>query len=235
MTDTIIAEPFKVEATAQEVIHDGRNKLLRAKWQNSDIVLKTFGRPLLRGWEYVLRKSKARRSYENAMTLLERGIDTPAPIAYSERRAAGTKRLISCTYICRYEPSQALADFYDNADSQFIRDFARFVAALHEKGIRHDDLNNTNIRVKGQNSTLTFSLIDLNRMRIYPAGQAVPLDECLVNITRFSGLDNTFASFVDEYLKARNLPYSLKAKAIQVKKEHDDSVSRKKKLKRLFK
>ncbi|MDD5839719.1 MAG: lipopolysaccharide kinase InaA family protein [Bacteroidales bacterium] len=229
-----IAEPFSVDEERKDVIHKGRNTLTLARWQDKDVVVKDFGRPLLRGWEYALRKSKARRSFENARTLLQRGIDTPAPIAYRERRSDLTNRLKGCAYICLYEPSQSLLDFYDTADAAFIHAFAAFVAGLHDKGIRHDDLNNTNIRVTASDGGYRFSLIDLNRMHIYPEGQAVPVDECFDNITRFSCLDDTFVAFLDQYLELRGLPSSLRDKALEIKRRHDANTDRKKKLKRLI-
>ena len=233
-----IAEPFSVDEERKDVIHKGRNTLTLARWQDKDVVVKDFGRPLLRGWEYALRKSKARRSFENARTLLQRGIDTPAPIAYRERRSDLTNRLEGCAYICLYEPSQSLLDFYDTADAAFIHAFAAFVAGLHDKGIRHDDLNNTNIRVTASDGGYRFSLIDLNRMHIYPDGQQVPLDECLDNMKRCADdLDDRFMSVVDEYLRIRNLPPELREKAAAAKKEfnrkRDRKVAFKKKLKQL--
>ena len=236
MSDKIIAVPCVVEEERGDFIRRERNTLQRARWHGMEVVVKDFGRPFLHGLEYAMRTSKACRSYEHARTLIERSIGNPEPIAYRECRDGLTNRLKSCSYICRYEPSQCLLDFYDTADSAFIHAFAAFVAELHEKGIRHDDLNNTNVRVKITDNGPVFSLIDLNRMHIYPDGQQVPLDECLDNMKRCADdLDDRFMSVVDEYLRIRNLPPELRDKAAAAKKEfnrkRDRKVAFKKKLK----
>lgn len=230
-----ISYPCELDEVRQEPIHNGRNVLWLAKWNEGLVVVKDFGRPKLAGLEYCMRKSKARRSYENALCILKRGVATPTPIAYREKRSLLTNRLISCSYICEYEQSKTLRDYYDTCTPAFMKSFAAFVALLHEKGIRHDDLNNTNVRVQECGGTFSFSIIDLNRMRIYPDGEMVPLDECFGNITRFSCLDRNFELFVKEYLSVRNLPSSLMSKAIDAKKRHDKTVDTKKALKRLFK
>lgn len=230
-----ISYPCEVDEVRLEAIHTGRNVLWLAKWNDWLVVVKDFGQPKLAGLEYCMRKSKARRSYENALCILERGVATPAPLAYREMRSVLTNRLISCSYICKYEQSKTLRDYYDTSTPAFMKSFAAFVALLHEKGIRHDDLNNTNVRVQECGDGYCFSIIDLNRMRIYPDGEMVPLDECFGNITRFSCLDSNFELFVKEYLSVRNLPLSLMTKAIDAKKRHDKAVDTKKAIKRLFK
>lgn len=230
-----ISCPCMVDEIRLNAIHVGRNELWLAKWQESLVVTKDFGQPIFAGWEYCMRKSKACRSFENALCILKRGVATPAPVAYREKRSALTNRLIRCSYICKYEQSKALQDLYGACSVAFLKDFAAFVAHLHEKGIRHDDLNGTNVRVHECMDGYRFSLIDLNRMHIYPEGQQVPLDECFENITRFSCLDNNFKIFVKEYLSARNLSSDLMNKIIEVKKKHDRVIDTKKAIKRIFK
>lgn len=222
--------PCTVNERKGEILHKGRNTLSLAVWEGACLVVKDFGRSLLGGYDYIFRKSKARRSYENARELIERGICTPRPVAYRECRNRLTRRLIGGSYICTYEESQPLKDFYETADRHFISCFAAFVAELHCKGIRHDDLNNTNVRVVCKDDSYKFSLIDLNRMRIYPSGKEVPLSSCPDNLTRFSSLDDNFLLFAKEYVRIRQLPSSFLDVIVKAKKRHDRKVDRKKKM-----
>lgn len=222
--------PCAVNELKRETLHKGRNILRLAVWNGAYLVVKDFGRSLLGGYDYIFRKSKARRSYENARALIERGISTPRPVAYRECRNRLTRRLIGCSYICTYEESRPFKDFSETADRQFISCFAAFVAELHCKGIRHDDLNNTNVRVVCEGGSYKFSLIDLNRMRIYPSGKEVPISACPDNLTRFSSLDDNFLLFAKEYVRIRRFPSSFFDVIVKAKKRHDRKVDRKKRL-----
>ena len=213
-----------------ETVYAGRNTIFRA----GDLAVKIFCTNPFRRVLYSFRSTKARRSYENAVTLLSRGIDTPMPVAYTESRSA-TGVLQDCRYVCAYVPSKSLDDFFDTAGERFISDFASFMARLHEAGIRHDDLNSTNIRVIPQaDGSYAFSLIDLNRMKIYPEGTPVPLDECFRNFVRFSSLTPAFRRFVVLYLEERGLDPALAGRAIAVKEADNRRVDRKKRFKRLI-
>lgn len=227
-----ISYPCIVEETVRKLIFEGRNKLWIADWIDLKVAVKSFGHSFLNGFEYIIRKSKARRSFENAIRLIERGIHTPAPIAYREERSLFTNRLISSSYICLYEDSKPLKDFFDRANPVFIEAFAQFIAFLHENGVRHDDLNNTNVRVSIHKERYLFSLIDLNRMHFYRRGHPVPLNECFENVTRFSCMNSSFLHFIEEYLKARKQPLTLREKMIKTKQKHDRNVDRKKRIKR---
>ena len=213
-----------------DVIHDGRNTIFRV----GELAVKIFCTNLIRRILYSFRATKARRSYLNAITLLDRGIDTPSPVAYTETRSA-VGLLLDCRYVSKFVPSASLDDFFESGDERFIAGFAAFMARLHLAGIRHDDLNSTNIRVIQQpDGAFAFSLIDLNRMKIYPPGKPVPLHECFRNFVRFSSLTKTFRHFVDLYLRARGLDPELAAQAIAVKEADNRRVERKKRLKRLI-
>lgn len=205
----LISYPCVVSEHKDRIIYEGRNKLWLAKLVDLDVVVKNFGHSVLVGWEYIFRKSKAKRSFENAVKLIERGVHTPAPIAYREERSTLTNRLIGCSYICLFDDSKPLKDYFETGEPQFIKAFAAFVAYLHEHGIRHDDLNNTNVRVSLLNGKYLFSLIDLNRMHFYSRWHPVPLNECFDNVTRFSCFDDAFLLFINEYLKARKLHHAL--------------------------
>ena len=83
-----------------EVIYRGRNTLYRLRMGDSAVIVKEFGRPnAVNAFVYTtLRRSKARRSYENAERMRGLGFESPEPIAWGETRE-GLKLTGSC-YIC---------------------------------------------------------------------------------------------------------------------------------------
>lgn len=217
-------------AEGEKLIHNGRNKIWRTLLNGEDVAVKKFGMSALRSVIYAFRPSKAKRSYLNAKELIKRGIDTPKPIAFIEKRnRAGL--LTDNVYVCAYEETESL-EAASKEDNTVMIEFARFVGKLHERGIRHDDLNMTNVRVKGARGERNFSLIDLNRMKVYDSGEDMPLIECFKNITRFSGMTPGFRDFVRGYVKYRRLGGDAERSIHKVKTRHDEGVDRLRRIKR---
>lgn len=230
MTVSEASRLLKGPPTSELLLHAGRNTIWLTNLMGQDAVVKRFASNTLRSVIYTMRISKARRSYMNAVEIQRRGINTPTPIAYIEKRGH-TGRLIDSIYVSAYEQSESL-ELVTKQDPSIMIDFARFVAKLHEAGIRHDDLNSTNVRITGQPGSRNFSLIDLNRMKIYPEGVPVPLDECFDNVTRFSCFSPDFRNFIRAYVKSRHLGTEAEEQAYEAKRRHDKAVDRLKALKR---
>ena len=136
-----------------EVLHAGRNTIKAFEAEGERLVVKRFKRPnLLRAVIYTFfRRSKARRSYEHAVRLRALGVDSPEPVAWSEYRRNG---LITETYFVSrrsdYTPLTAATERFPTSDSlPVLEAFARFTVRLHEKGICHEDFNQTNIHLDG--------------------------------------------------------------------------------------
>ncbi len=97
------------------------------------------------------KPSKAKRSWNGAMELLRRGIDSPLPVAYFEK--AGDGSLKQNYYICEYHKSDFnIAEIF----SAFARDetsyknitpndiypqFSRFCNYMHKSGIHFRETN----------------------------------------------------------------------------------------------
>lgn len=118
------------------------------------------------------RKSKARRSYEYALRLLESGIHTAPPIAYIEIR----KGLFFHTgyYISAhldYPLLNQVVDLEQEEQRKLMNDFIEFTAQLHEKGILHRDYNKGNIFYFKENGKYNFALIDINRVQFSKIGK----------------------------------------------------------------
>lgn len=223
---------FIVNPTDCRDIYNGRNTLWAATFRGQSVVVKQFRSDIKSRIVYALFSSKASRSLHNAVEISRRGIDTPAPVASAEWRGK-CHGLLKSYYICEETSTIDLAEAFERYGREAVESFASFVAELHKKGIRHDDLNNTNVRVtRNADGTLTFSLIDLNRMKLYNG--PVPLARCFRNMCRFSRPDENFKIFLKEYLRVRKLPEHYYDAALAVKLRHEKRVTRKKRLKSLL-
>ena len=143
-----------------ETVHEGRNTI-RVYEQT---VIKHFGTPFIGKtlWYSWFGKSKARRSFENALHL--RSL-TPTPIAYREIYEFGI--LQECAYACQLsECKGTFNDLIGHPDypqrEDILKAIGRFTAQMHRLGAWHKDYSGGNILFDSQ--TLKIEVIDLNRM-----------------------------------------------------------------------
>lgn len=151
-----------------EVIYRGRNTLYAISLGDTRAVVKQFRRPnAVNAFVYTtLRKSKARRSYENAMRMLGLGFLSPEPIAWGETRSG--LRLESSCYICAaLEGATEMRHWeeFDFADT-LLPAFAAEIWRLHQAGVWHKDFSPGNILFTGNaGEGYRFHYVDLNRMK----------------------------------------------------------------------
>jgi tRNA A-37 threonylcarbamoyl transferase component Bud32 len=147
-----------------------RNIVKIINFHSHKFVVKSFKKPhLLNQVVYnFFRKSKAKRSYQNSLKLLELGVNTPAPIAY-----------IEFSSLLFFKESFYISDFFDYdfeiravfKDENFedreniLKRFVEYSYKLHNKGIYHIDYSPGNILIKKENQNYLFSIIDVNRMK----------------------------------------------------------------------
>ena len=172
-----------------ETLFAGRNTVRAFTIEGERIVVKRFRAPsginrLLYGR---LRKSKARRAFEHASMLLERGVHTPHPIAWCEEyRGKG----MACSYLVtaysEYHDLKLLTqEFPAPHTTEALRAFAGFVVELHEKGIMHGDFNNSNTQwLLDAEGNYHFELIDINRMEF--KDRPLTRKECFYNLRRLT-------------------------------------------------
>lgn len=190
-------------------VHQKRNTIKVFDEKAGKVAVKKFQRPSwLRAFIYTfIRKSKAQRSYEHACRLLELGIDTPAPVAWSEYRRKGV--LCDSYYVSRYSDYQPLSEATNdimNASSREVLDaFVRFAVRLHGLGIEHQDFNHGNVLWQRNADTgeIRFQLIDINRMRFHK-GPLSPR-RCMINLRRLSCSAVSFLYILDRYAEECNL------------------------------
>ena len=216
-----------------ELLYRGRNQIRLFDVDGRKLVVKRFKRnDIIKAVVYTLfRKNKARRSYENAGLLRQRGFVTPHEVAYIEQRTAGL--VTQVYYVCAYtdgEPIRPRLIEQEPFDERLATDYARYVASLHESGVLHRDLNPTNVLFSenGEPVAVSFELIDINRMQFFDG--AVPKAACMENLTLFYWLTPAYRFILDEYARQRGWSEADVAEAIRVKQRHDRRWIRRKRL-----
>lgn len=154
--------------TIGTVIHSGRNLIKMITVDGLDINVKRYTiPPLINRIAYAFfRPSKGKRAFVYPEKLLEKGFETPCPIAYIEETKMG---LIGHSYFMSVQsPYRYNFCQFGNADIKSCEDvvtaFAEFTARLHEAGILHLDYSPGNILYDKIGEEYHFSLVDINRM-----------------------------------------------------------------------
>lgn len=114
-----------------------------------------------------IRQPKGRRAFLYPARLLERGIDTPEPIAYIERRHCGLLGLsyfVSVQSPLRYTLYE-LSHAQEGAYEEIAEAVGRFIAMMHEREVLHLDLSPGNILWDKDEQGYHFAVVDINRMR----------------------------------------------------------------------
>ncbi len=154
------------------VIHAQRNTVKNFQVQGDFINIKRFRTPhFLNAIVYrTIRKSKAKRSFENASYLKEHGIGTPEPIAFIENYNNGL--LGQSFYISRHQDHdftfrEIIHDEEMEDRVEILKKFTRFMYGMHEAGIYFEDHSPGNTLIKKVGDTHQFYLVDLNRMKFF--------------------------------------------------------------------
>jgi len=126
----------------------------------------------------MFRTSRAKRAWVNAHNLLLRGISTPLPVAFGERKRLGMLResvLLTEKIPGAKTSALFLKELSENfSDSKkialFKRDFlirlARLIRWMHQTGICHGDLKASNILVTLHKGSPFIFLVDMDGVRI---------------------------------------------------------------------
>ena len=201
MTEFVLALPnrFDKEGTS---IYKGRNELKQFCVDGTDVVVKSYQRPILinRFVYGLFRASKAERSYEYALRFLKAGIGTPAPVGYfTQRRNLLLERsfFVSLKSHCDFQ-------YTDFAKKKFVHKreileaIGRTTARMHENGFLHKDYSAGNILFRDE-LPVPVEIIDLNRMRF----GSIDLPTGCKNFERLPGDEEMFAVMGKAYADAR--------------------------------
>lgn len=149
-----------------------------------------------------IRKPKGLRAYLYPRRMLDRGIETPEPIAYIEERSNG---LLGYCYFISVQSTYAhtmyeLGDAKDGEYEDMARAFGKFTARMHDRQVLHLDYSPGNILFDREpDGTYRFSLVDTNRMYFGP----VDMKRGVSAFRRLWGPKRFFVMAVREYAETR--------------------------------
>ncbi|MFY8066697.1 MAG: lipopolysaccharide kinase InaA family protein [Flavobacterium sp.] len=193
-----------VKNNYDEILQKGRNVIVRHILNNGEeIVIKSFKIPnFINKIIYrFFRKSKAKRSFEYATILMNKGIGTPKPIAFFEY--FDIVGLNESYYVSEYIKSDLTyrelvqTDYPDGEN--ILRQFTRFSYEMHQKGIEFLDHSpgNTLIKYDG-NCNYSFYLVDLNRMKFH---DKIDFHTRMKNLSRLTPKKEMIKIMSNEYAK----------------------------------
>lgn len=211
-------------------IWDKRNKLKIIAIEEQNLIIKSFKIPhIINKIAYTfLRNSKAHRSYDNSLKILE---FVPKPIGYAEFFKFGL--LYDSYFVCeKYDYDFTIREPLTQSDfpdkEAVFKGFASFTHALHRKGVEHLDYSPGNILIKKlDDGEYEFKIIDVNRMKF----KKFTKKECLENFAKLWSNDEDLKIIITEYAKLilmdEEEALSIVRKASQ---KHKDKKNLKKKL-----
>lgn len=200
-----ILDKIKLFNSSGELFGNGdRNKIKLFDLNGMTINIKSFKIPNLVNkiaYRY-FRKSKARRSFEYATILLEKGIGTPKPIAFLENfDAIGLK---DSYYVSEHLVTELtfreLVEIPDYPDHEnILRQFTKFTFDLHQSGVEFLDHSPGNTLIKKiADGKYDFFLVDLNRMNFH---ENMSFEQRMDNFRRLSPKKEMVKVISDEYSK----------------------------------
>lgn len=217
-------------------IHKARNELKIIELDGIKTVVKSFKVPhLLNRIVYTyFRKSKAYKSYHNALRLEELGISTPKPIAlieFYESGLLGESFFIAEYFDYDFTIRTPLLEPLEDREAIF-KAFAAYTYDLHQKGVWHLDYSPGNILIKRTEKKYQFSIVDINRMEFRPI---TPFEGC-ENFNKLWASDKEIEIIGREYARLSGFNVAV---TIAEMRKHNDANKRiknfKKRLKNLLK
>jgi len=157
------------------LLHSGRNRLAAVSLKASsgrvgEAVLKQFNPRGVDRLKTLILPSKARKAWRGAKALVQKGVPTPFPLAYLERKKAGLTA--EGYYLAeKISNAQEVRHLFRSLEgrelAELLRTLAVFLKEAHNKGVLHKDLSDGNILAgsDGRGGTI-FYLLDTNRVRV---------------------------------------------------------------------
>lgn len=195
-------EQFNNQGTL--LVKGSRNTIKIFPLNNQLLNIKAFKKPnLLNAFVYrFIRDSKAKRSYNYALRLLNSGIGTPQPIAFAEyNNGIGLGKSF---YVCEHITTEyTYRDLVETPDlknhEEILRAFTRFCFKLHEAGVEFKDHSPGNTLIKiNEDQSYSFCLVDLNRMQFHAD---MTFDQRMYNLRRLTPKKEMIAVMANEYAK----------------------------------
>lgn len=197
------------EYKCEKVFCNERNIVELTTFLGRKYVIKRYKRPTLFNclMYTFFRKSKARRAYDYALLLMERGINTPFPVAYIEEKKWG----IFCTgyFVSEYLPYSTLrdlkvADLSVEEHKKLVQDIISYTIELNDKKVLPLDFNPGNIFCyrKDNDRHWRFALTDVNRMQF---GKMVGFNDTMRAFAQFGITTDKIYKVMVEYSLQKNI------------------------------
>ena len=191
-------------------VYEGRNKVIACKTDSEEVNIKIFRKPgilksIIYGW---LRPTKARRSFNHSLRLLDAGIATPQPLAfidvYSPLHTLGRSYYVSEQLVDEWKEIRYMEERPDYR--AMVEALGKWVAGVHLKGVLVKDLSPGNILFRITPQGYEFCMVDVNRMgfdcrdrrrQLYRAGWLMNSEQSSVDFARHyafaAGMDSAEA------------------------------------------
>lgn len=204
--DFMLSLPERFARGEGELLYDRRNKVRRIEYEGRAYVVKQFCRPnVVNRFVYgLLRSSKAKRSYCNALGYLALGVGTPRPVGYMNIRDGllfGDSYFVTLASTCRYLYPDLFTHDLPFAD-EVLRAIGRANATLHNHGWLHKDYSRGNLLFDLLPSgEVQLEIIDLNRMAVGP----VDVKKGCKNFERLPATPHMHRVMAEAYAEARGM------------------------------
>lgn len=163
-----------MNASSARVLLDKRNLVASvivpvSSFGRRDAVIKEFRPSGFKRLKTIAVAGKADKAWRGATACLARGVRTPFPMAWLERRRRGV--VVESYFLAAFEPDaveiRSLFPALPPEDlSRLLAGLAGFLRTCHDRGILHRDLSDGNVLVRRPKpDVFEFSLIDTNRIR----------------------------------------------------------------------
>jgi hypothetical protein len=165
-------------APVLKTLRDKRNKLwtIEHPGYSEPLVVKQNRARGIKRLSYFFRESKGKRHWNTATEMLRRGINTPQPIGFAERKRFSG--IADNYYVAAYLPGSfstrdLFTAFANGEDTyrglhkhEWLTHVARFVAQMHDQKIIHRDLSSGNLLITMKEGEPTIYVIDIGRAQI---------------------------------------------------------------------
>lgn len=160
------------------------------------------------------RKSKARRSFEYATMLIDKGFKTPQPLAYLE--TSSFLGLKASYYISEHLDRlfllrEVLEDVTFKDRTTIINGYTAVIYQLHQHGFEFIDNSSGNILIEKKGEKYDYYLVDLNRMNFH---KNMSISKKLKNFARLSNDAEVIGIVSKEYARLSNTPEAFCSKTI---------------------
>lgn len=187
--------------SGKEFGNSRRNELKTFDLDGEKLLIKSFKVPNFINkiaYKYI-RKSKAKRSFENANYLQKHDLGTPTPIAYAEQRGILFGRSY---YICvKLDYHLTIRELIHDPNypdrENILRAFTRFSFKMHENNVNFLDHSPGNSLIVKTEEGYEIYLVDLNRMEF----KEMDFEARMKNFHRITPLKEMAAIIANEYSK----------------------------------